>query len=67
MSDITDTLEKKIESVRCYASQFIGPSEHVPEMVKSISAYFGSRIGTKHAEPFYTHEMLGFGGLDQLI
>ena len=24
-------------------------------------------IGTKFAEPFYTHETLGFGGLDQLI
>jgi hypothetical protein len=36
-------------------------------MVKNISAYFGSRIGTAHAEPFFTYEMLGFGGLDQLI
>jgi bacillithiol biosynthesis deacetylase BshB1 len=65
--DITDTLDQKIESVLCYKSQFIGASGHVPEMVKSITAYFGSRIGTAHAEPFFTHEMLGFGGLDQLI
>jgi hypothetical protein len=36
-------------------------------MVKNIAAYFGSRIGTKFAEPFYTHETLGFDGLDQLI
>ena len=28
---------------------------------------FGSRIGTRHAEPFFTHETLGFSGLDQLI
>jgi bacillithiol biosynthesis deacetylase BshB1 len=65
--DISDTIEKKIEAVKCYPSQFVGPSGHVPEMVKTISAYFGSRIGTAHAEPFFTHEMLGFGGLDQLI
>jgi LmbE family N-acetylglucosaminyl deacetylase len=65
--DITDTIDRKIEAVQCYPSQFVGPSGHVPEMVRSITAYFGSRIGTKHAEPFFTHEMLGFGGLDQLI
>ncbi len=65
--DITETLEKKLAAVACYQSQFVGASGHVPDMVKAISAYFGSRIGTPHAEPFYTHEMLGFGGLDQLI
>ena len=65
--DISDTIERKIESINCYQSQFVGNSAHVPEMVRTISAYFGSRIGVAHAEPFYTHEMLGFGGLDQLI
>jgi bacillithiol biosynthesis deacetylase BshB1 len=65
--DISDTIERKIESVQCYASQFVGNSAFVPDMVRTITAYFGSRIGTAYAEPFYTHEMLGFGGLDQLI
>ncbi|MEA2709111.1 MAG: N-acetylglucosamine malate deacetylase 1 [Phycisphaerales bacterium] len=65
--DITDTIDQKIESVKCYESQFVGNSAFVPEMVKTITAYFGSRIGTAFAEPFFTHEMLGFGGLDQLI
>jgi bacillithiol biosynthesis deacetylase BshB1 len=65
--DISDTIDQKLESVKCYASQFVGNSTGVPEMVKTISAYFGTRIGTAHAEPFYTHELLGFGGLDQLI
>ena len=65
--DITDTIEQKIEAVKCYATQFVGNSGHVPDMVRTITAYFGSRIGTAHAEPFFTHEMLGFGGLDQLI
>ena len=36
-------------------------------MVRTITAYFGSRIGTAYAEPFFTHEMLGFAGLDQLV
>jgi bacillithiol biosynthesis deacetylase BshB1 len=65
--DVTDTIDRKIESVKCYASQFVGNSAFVPEMVRTITAYFGSRIGTAYAEPFFTHEMLGFGGLDQLI
>ena len=65
--DITDTLEQKIEAVKCYQSQFVGASAQVPEMVKSITAYFGTRIGTPHAEPFFTYEMLGFGGLSELI
>ena len=65
--DISDTIEQKIEAVRCYESQFVGASAHVPEMVKTITAYFGSRIGTRYAEPFFSHEMLGFSGLDQLV
>jgi bacillithiol biosynthesis deacetylase BshB1 len=65
--DITDTIDQKMQAVSCYHSQFQGASAAVPEMVKSVSAYFGSRIATNFAEPFYTHEMLGFTGLDQLF
>jgi bacillithiol biosynthesis deacetylase BshB1 len=65
--DITDTLDQKIEAVKQYKSQFTGASAQVPEMVRTITAYFGSRIGTRYAEPFFSHEMLGFSGLDQLI
>jgi LmbE family N-acetylglucosaminyl deacetylase len=65
--DVTDTIDTKLASVACYKSQFVGPTNFVPDMVKTIAGYFGSRIGTAYAEPFYTHEMLGFGGLDQLI
>jgi hypothetical protein len=36
-------------------------------MVKNINQYFGGRIGTEYAEPFFTHEVLGLGGLDQLV
>jgi bacillithiol biosynthesis deacetylase BshB1 len=65
--DVSDTMERKVEAVGKYESQFTHQSAYVPEMVRTISAYFGSRIGTKYAEPFFTHEMLGFGGLDQLV
>jgi N-acetylglucosamine malate deacetylase 1 len=65
--DVSDTIEQKLEAVKCYASQFVGNSAHVPEMVRTITAYFGTRIATAHAEPFYTHEMLGFTGLSELF
>src|SRR5438874_2743136 len=54
--DISDTIDRKNEAVKCYQSQFVGASGHVPEMVRTITAYFGSRIGTRHAEPFFTYE-----------
>jgi bacillithiol biosynthesis deacetylase BshB1 len=65
--DVSDTMDKKLEAVAKYESQFVGNSASVPEQVRAVAAYFGTRIVTKYAEPFFTHEMLGFGGLDQLI
>jgi len=63
--DITDQIDTKMKSVAAYKSQF--PTSDLPEMVRSTCAYFGGRIGTKFAEPFFSHEVLGFGGIDQMI
>ena len=65
--DVSDAHERKMRAVRCYASQFAGPSAHVPGMVEQVTAYFGNRIGTAHAEPFFSYEMLGFNGLSELV
>jgi bacillithiol biosynthesis deacetylase BshB1 len=65
--DITDTMDVKLKSIAAYESQFTWNKSPVPEMVKTIAGYFGGRIGTAYAEPFFTHEVLGFGGLDQLV
>src|SRR3954466_12290892 len=65
--DISDTMDLKMRAVAEYKSQFIGNSAHVPEQVKAVAAYFGTRIATPYAEPFFTHEVLGFSGLDQLV
>src|SRR5450432_3913406 len=51
--DITDQIDTKMAAVQAYKSQF--PDDIVPDMVKNITAYFGSRIGTKFAEPFFTY------------
>jgi N-acetylglucosamine malate deacetylase 1 len=65
--DISDTIEKKMNAVLAYKSQFVANNSPVPEMVRNMAEYFGSRIGTAFAEPFFTHEVLGFAGLDQLV
>jgi N-acetylglucosamine malate deacetylase 1 len=65
--DISAQIEKKMAAVLVYESQFIWNKSPVPEMVRTISGYFGGRIGTAHAEPFFCHEVLGLNGLDQLV
>ena len=61
--DITDQIEQKMKAVACYESQGMGPDGWIPQAVKTMNGYFGGRIGTKFAEPFFTHEVLGLGGL----
>jgi bacillithiol biosynthesis deacetylase BshB1 len=65
--DISDTIEQKMAAVMAYRSQFVLNGSTVPEMVKTAAGYFGGRIGTKYAEPFYSHEVIGLSGLDQLV
>jgi N-acetylglucosamine malate deacetylase 1 len=65
--DISDTMETKMRAVHCYESQGLGAESGLSQMVTTVAGYFGTRINTRFAEPFYTLEMLGLGGLDQLI
>lgn len=67
--DISSQIDKKMAAIGCYKSQFVAGTAAVgvPEMVKTINAYFGGRIGTAYAEPFFSHEVIGLGGLDQLV
>ncbi|HEY1684885.1 MAG TPA: PIG-L family deacetylase [Tepidisphaeraceae bacterium] len=67
--DISAQIETKMNAVDAYHSQFAGNpgGAHVPEMVRTINGYFGSRIGVQYAEPFFTHEQLGLRGLSELV
>ena len=57
-----------MKAIGCYESQFkSNAAGNVPEMVRTLNGYFGGRIGTGYAEPFFSYEVLGFGGLDQLV
>jgi bacillithiol biosynthesis deacetylase BshB1 len=64
--DISAQIDTKMAAVRAYKSQFIENNSPVVEMVKTMAGYFGGRIGSQFAEPFFTYEVLGFSGLDQL-
>lgn len=62
--DVADTMDQKLAAVAAYESQM---NPDLVNLVKVTGDYFGSRIGTKHAEPFFSHEIVAFGGLDQLV
>jgi bacillithiol biosynthesis deacetylase BshB1 len=65
--DISDCMETKIDAVRAYKSQFVDNNSPVVEMIKTMNGFYGGRIGTEYAEPFFTYEAFGLGGLDQLV
>jgi LmbE family N-acetylglucosaminyl deacetylase len=65
--DISDTHQTKIAACACYKSQGLDRPGGAIEIVTEITSYFGNRIGTTHAEPFYSHETIGLTGLRDLI
>jgi bacillithiol biosynthesis deacetylase BshB1 len=66
--DVTGEIDVKMRAIAEYRSQFSHPgSAGVPEMVRTTAGYFGGRIGTAYAEPFFTHEVLGLSGLGELV
>ena len=67
--DTTGFAERKLEAILAYRSQFVdNPGNRgVPEWISASDRYFGSRIGTRAAEPFHAREPLGLTGLDGLV
>lgn len=66
--DISDGMERKMEALDCYASQFEGVSgmgevfpggdRPLPEQVRAHCAHYGSLIRRRYGEPFWTRETL---------
>lgn len=63
--DITDQFARKLEAIRCYASQFEGAraageifptGQDLYSLVEVQSAHYGSLIRVRYGEPFFTHE-----------
>jgi len=66
--DITGFESKKREAIVAYHSQFVAPESNrrIVEWIDAANVYFGSRIGTIAAEPFFTREPVGLSGLGSL-
>ena len=66
--DISSLEKTKRDAIVAYESQFVVPERNrrVVEWIDAANVYFGSRIGAKAAEPFFTREPLGLTGLDVL-
>ncbi len=65
--DITEALEKKLEAIGCYESQFgdavqageVYPNgEPLPDLIRHHAAHYGSLIRCRYGEPFYTTETM---------
>ena len=65
--DVSDDFERKLEAIRCYASQFEGLTqagevypngEPLEEVIRHYAAYYGTLIRRKYGEPYYTTEMV---------
>jgi bacillithiol biosynthesis deacetylase BshB1 len=63
--DGSEQFERKLEAVRCYASQFDGAEaageifptgQDLYSLVETQSRHYGSLIRRLHGEPFFTHE-----------
>jgi bacillithiol biosynthesis deacetylase BshB1 len=65
--DITESFEKKLEAIACYASQFgdavqageVYPNgEPLNALIRHHAAHYGSLIRCRYGEPFYTTETM---------
>lgn len=69
--DISDVWDRKLESIRCYHSQFIKGREHLdPQFIDQLrdeAAYWGKTIGVKFGEPYASREPIGMTGFNSLI
>jgi len=65
--DITETLEAKIESIRCYQTQFPPAKAHVFDRVRAAAEQFGSQAGFAAGEMFITTRTLGAHDLTKIL
>ena len=63
VADISDTLEKKIASVRCYASQFPAEKEYIYSRIEAWAHRLGQAAGFEAGELFVSPRPLGTGDL----
>jgi len=75
--DISVAIEKKMEAIRCYKSQFHNPASNEPityiatenfiTNIQNRDALMGRRIGVQYAEAFTSENIPGISTLDDLL
>ena len=77
--DISEVIERKIEAIKAFKTQFFTRRENdnepqtyisTPEFLESVinrTKMFGKMIGVKHAEGFISKKMIGMRSLDSFI
>jgi len=67
--DISDVIEKKLEALKAFESQFYNPNHDGPETyvsskafwdgITTRAAYWGARVGVSHGEPLFADGPVG--------
>lgn len=67
--DITDQIERKMEAVACYRSQFSEERGNLAilDTIRTVARYWGTRIRRPYGEPFASKEEIGLRGLGELV
>lgn len=69
--DVTPHLEKKLQALECYRSQFIEGRPSAPptilDEVRQRARYWGWTIGTAYGEPFRAREEIGLRNLQDCL
>jgi bacillithiol biosynthesis deacetylase BshB1 len=67
--DVSETFERKLESVAAYRSQFEDDRGNlwILDLLRTSAAYFGALVGVAYAEPFVMREEVGLRTLDALL
>lgn len=65
--DITETLDRKIESVRCYQTQFPPAKDYIYDRVRGAAIYLGATAGYGAGELFYTTRAVATPDMMQLL
>ncbi len=60
--------DRKFASIEAYHTQFVMSEKNrkVLHGIRAMATYFGSRLGTSTAEPFFSQEPIGLASLDGL-
>lgn len=67
--DISEHIDKKMQALACYHSQFIAGRPESPtflDEVRDRARYWGWTIGTRYGEPFLCREVVGLRSLQDL-